>query len=172
MKGLSRNWPQNVHPNFAQNLGRQIFGNTSSGLKLVMLRTGRPPTEAKDPQKCSGECSERCRPETGCSGKCSGKKCSSSLFLEETQGASTFPSTSPSTPFLAGTSPSTLPSTLGGLGVLHFCRGLPCSQSVMLNGESCGGMSAERNFLKKKITVFNNSNLRWAKLRESYFLAQ
>ena len=44
-------------------------------------RSAKPPT----PQKCSGSCSERCRPETGCSGKCSGK-CSSSLFLEETQG--------------------------------------------------------------------------------------
>ena len=30
-------------------------------------RSAKPPT----PQKCSGECSERCRPESGCSGKCS-----------------------------------------------------------------------------------------------------
>ena len=36
-------------------------------------RSAKPPT----PQKCSGECSGRCRPETGCSGKCS-EKCLSS----------------------------------------------------------------------------------------------
>ena len=89
-------------------------------------RSARPPTPH---QKCSGECSERCRPQMGRSGKCSGK--CSSLFLEETRGASTFPSTSPSTPFLAGTSPSTLPSTLGSLGVLRFCRGPPRLQSQM-----------------------------------------
>ena len=28
MKGFGRNSPQNVHPNFAQSLGRQILGNT------------------------------------------------------------------------------------------------------------------------------------------------
>ena len=33
MKGFSRNLPQQVHPNFAQNLGRHIIGNTFSGLK-------------------------------------------------------------------------------------------------------------------------------------------
>ena len=32
MKGFGRNPPQKVHPNFAQNLGRQLLGNTSSGL--------------------------------------------------------------------------------------------------------------------------------------------
>ena len=31
MKGFSRNSSQKVHPNFAQNLGRQILGNTFSG---------------------------------------------------------------------------------------------------------------------------------------------
>ena len=35
MKGFSRNSPQRVHPNFAQNLGRQILGNTFSGLKIA-----------------------------------------------------------------------------------------------------------------------------------------
>ena len=34
MKGFSRNSLQKVHPNFAQNLGRQILGNTFSGLKF------------------------------------------------------------------------------------------------------------------------------------------
>ena len=34
MKGFSRNSPQKVHPNFAQNLGRQILGNTFLGLKM------------------------------------------------------------------------------------------------------------------------------------------
>ena len=33
MKGFSRNSPPKVHLNFAQNLGRQILGNTLSGLK-------------------------------------------------------------------------------------------------------------------------------------------
>ena len=32
MKGFSRNSPQKVHPNFAQNLGSRILGNTFSGL--------------------------------------------------------------------------------------------------------------------------------------------
>ena len=32
-KGFRRNSPQKVHPNFAQNLGRQILGNTFSGLE-------------------------------------------------------------------------------------------------------------------------------------------
>ena len=31
-KGFCRNAPQKVHPNFAQNLGRQILGNTFSAL--------------------------------------------------------------------------------------------------------------------------------------------
>ena len=35
MKGFSRNSPQKVHPNFAQNLGRQILGNTFSGLSFL-----------------------------------------------------------------------------------------------------------------------------------------
>ena len=34
MKGFSRNSPQKVHPNFTQNLGRHILGNTFSGLKF------------------------------------------------------------------------------------------------------------------------------------------
>ena len=34
IKGFSRNSPQKVHPNFAQNLGRQILGNTFLGLKV------------------------------------------------------------------------------------------------------------------------------------------
>ena len=96
------------------------------------LRTGRPPTEVQNPQppKSARESAQRgagrkrgARGSGWESGKCLGK-CSSSLFLEETQGASTFPSTSPSTPFLAGTSPS----TFGGLGVLHFCTGPHLSQ--------------------------------------------
>ena len=44
MKGLSRNSPQKVHPNFAQNLGRQILGNTFSGLKRSFLQI--PDSEA------------------------------------------------------------------------------------------------------------------------------
>ena len=96
-------------------------GSVANGAALY--RSTKPPS----PPKCSGECSRRCRPETGCSGKCS-EKCLSSLFLEETPGTSTFPSPSPSTPFLAGTSSSALPSTLGGWGVLRFCRGPPRSQ--------------------------------------------
>ena len=35
MKGFSRNSPQKVHANFAENLGREILGNTFSGLKRV-----------------------------------------------------------------------------------------------------------------------------------------
>ena len=35
------------------------------------------------PEKCSGECLERCRPETGCSGKCSGKCLPLASFLEQ-----------------------------------------------------------------------------------------
>ena len=38
MKGFSRNSPQKVHPNFAQNLGRQILGNTFSGLNKIQSR--------------------------------------------------------------------------------------------------------------------------------------
>ena len=33
-KDFSRNSPQKVHPNFAGNLGREILGNTFSGLNL------------------------------------------------------------------------------------------------------------------------------------------
>ena len=33
MEVFSRNSPPKIHPNFAQNLGRQILGNTFSGLK-------------------------------------------------------------------------------------------------------------------------------------------
>ena len=32
-KGFSRNSPQKVHPNFAENLRREILGNAFSGLK-------------------------------------------------------------------------------------------------------------------------------------------
>ena len=35
MKGFSRNSPQKVHPNFAENLGREILGNTFSGLEKI-----------------------------------------------------------------------------------------------------------------------------------------
>ena len=107
---------------FARNLvsrtSKQVSRNSGPLWQPGVANGAAPYRSAKSPtpQKCSGECSERCRPETGCSGKCSGN-----LFLEETQG----PSTSPSTPFLAGTSPSTLPSTFGGLGVLlgqESCR--------------------------------------------------
>ena len=35
MKGFSRNSPERVHPNFAENLGRQILGNTFSVLKTT-----------------------------------------------------------------------------------------------------------------------------------------
>ena len=38
MKGFGRNSPPKVHPNFAQNVGRQILGNTFSGLKIMLLR--------------------------------------------------------------------------------------------------------------------------------------
>ena len=34
LEGFGRNSPQKVHPNFTQNLGRQILGNTFSGLNL------------------------------------------------------------------------------------------------------------------------------------------
>ena len=84
------------------------------------MRTGWPPTEVHNPQppqKCSGECSERCRPETGCKCMESARPPCSKLPRGETRRTSTFPSTSPSTPFLAGTSPSTLRRTFGGLGV-------------------------------------------------------
>ena len=43
MKGFSRNSPQKVHPNFAQNLGRQILGNTLSGLKNWNSQTTNGP---------------------------------------------------------------------------------------------------------------------------------
>ena len=33
LKGFSSNSPHKVHPNFAQNLGRQFLGNTCAGLK-------------------------------------------------------------------------------------------------------------------------------------------
>ena len=33
LKGLNKNSPPKVHPSFAQNLGRQILGNTFSGPK-------------------------------------------------------------------------------------------------------------------------------------------
>ena len=36
MKGCSRNSPQKVHANFAQNLGRRILGNTFSGLMQIL----------------------------------------------------------------------------------------------------------------------------------------
>ena len=38
LKGFSMNSPQEVHPNFAQNLGRQILGNTFSGLDRWRVR--------------------------------------------------------------------------------------------------------------------------------------
>ena len=43
MKGFCRNSPQKVHPNFAQNLGRQILRNTFSGLDV-----GRKPQETAE----------------------------------------------------------------------------------------------------------------------------
>ena len=36
MKGFGKNSPQKVHPDFAQNLDRQILGNTFSGLKKFL----------------------------------------------------------------------------------------------------------------------------------------
>ena len=104
-----------------------LLGGRKSLKTLKMLQTAQPPTEVQNlqtPQKCSGECSGRCQPETGCSGKCLERRLSS-LFWEETPGSSTFPSTSPSTPFLAGTSPSTLPSTFGGWGFCASVGGRP-----------------------------------------------
>ena len=97
--------------------------------KYYSCERGRPPTEVQNPQppKSARESARRCRPKTGCSGKCS-EKCLPLMSLLGTRRTSTFPSTSPSTPFLAGTSPSTLPSTFGWLGVLHFCRWPPRSQ--------------------------------------------
>ena len=103
---------------------RSRYQKGDIGLRTGRPRSAKPPT----PQKCSGECSERCRPETGCLGMCS-EKCLPLVSLRGTRRTSTFLSTSPSTPFLAGTSPSTLPSTFGGLGVLRFCRGPPRSQT-------------------------------------------
>ena len=47
--------PEDWHPKFANG--------------AAPYRSAKPPT----PQKFSAECSERCRPETACSGKCSGK---------------------------------------------------------------------------------------------------
>ena len=41
MKGFSRNSPRKVHPNFAQNLGRKILGNTFSGLNYHWEIKGR-----------------------------------------------------------------------------------------------------------------------------------
>ena len=104
------------------------------------LRTGRPPTEVQSPQPptsawesaqggagqkpgARGSARESARPPCSLKGQCS-----SSLFLEDTQGANTFPSTSPSTPFLAGTSPSTLPNTFGVLGFCASVGGRPSSQ--------------------------------------------
>ena len=87
-------------------------------------RSAKPPT----PQKCSGECSERCRPETECSGKC-WEKCLPLMSLLGTRRTSTFPSTSPSTPFFGRHLPEHSPEHPSGeLGVLHFCRGPPRSQ--------------------------------------------
>ena len=40
MKGFSRNSPQKVHPNFAENLGRQILGNTFWSAANGGLRDG------------------------------------------------------------------------------------------------------------------------------------
>ena len=99
------------------------------------------------PQECSGECSGRCRPETGCSGKCL-EKCLSSLFLEETPGTSTSPFTSPSTPFLAGTSPSTLPSTSGGLEVLRW------------NAALCQYMRTAASRLEQKKHIKKNTHIK------------
>ena len=94
------------------------------------LRTGRPPTEAQNPQppKSARESAQRGagqkRGARGSAWESARPPCSQKRHRR----TSTFPSTSPSTPFLAGTSPSTLPSTFGGLGVLRFCRGPPRSQ--------------------------------------------
>ena len=40
-KGCSGNSHQKVHPNFTQNLGRQILGKTLSGLKIIRFRRVR-----------------------------------------------------------------------------------------------------------------------------------
>ena len=63
MKGFSRNLPPKVHPNFAQNLGRQILGNTFSGL----IEEG---IDVKDASLC------RCKQEHGMSAR-------RSVLLEE-----------------------------------------------------------------------------------------
>ena len=125
-------------------------------------RSAKPPT----PQKCSGECSERCRPETGCSGKRLGK-CSSSLFLEETQGASTFPSTSPSTRFWPAPLQALSRALLGGWGFCTSVGGRPvrkhraqeCAKSVEEAGRSrstpAGGHRVHKTF--SCISWFNRS---------------
>ena len=56
MKGFSRNLTPIVHPNFAQNLGRQILGNTFSGL----IEEG---IDVKDASLC------RCKQEHGMSAR-------------------------------------------------------------------------------------------------------
>ena len=73
------------------------------------LQKHRTPNPPKVLGRVLGEVPAR----NGCSGKCS-EKCLPLVSLLGTSRTST----SPSTPFLAGTSPSTFPS-----GGLHFCRG-------------------------------------------------
>ena len=41
MKGFGGNSPRKVHPNFAQNMGRQILGNTFSGLNLRKMQRSK-----------------------------------------------------------------------------------------------------------------------------------
>ena len=102
-------------------------------------------------QKCSGECSGKGQPETGCSGQVLGevlrKVLATCVSSRKQGGMNTFPSTSPSTPFLAGTSPSTLPSTFWGAG--GFCTsvaGSPVRNSGLGRGLLC---SVELGFCER-----------------------
>ena len=104
-----------------------LWSDCPCDLTLV-LQMGRPPTEVQNLQPSARRGAAR----NGVLAEVLGKVLVllQGLFPQETQGASTFPSTSPSTPFLAGTSLSSLPSTFGGLGVLRFCSGPPRSQPL------------------------------------------
>ena len=92
-------------------------------VRLPGLRRGRPPKEAQKPPtpKSARESARRGAGQKRGAREVRGKVLVLVVARRETRRMSTFPSTSPSTPFLAGTSPSTLLSTFGGLGVLRFC---------------------------------------------------
>ena len=109
------------------------------------LRTGRPPTELQNPEpnKSARESARGGAARNGVLGEVLGEVLVLLVPRRDTR-ESTFMSTSPSTPFLAGTSPSTLPSTFGGLRVLHFCRGPPRSQIKHLHAFTLSSFSGQR----------------------------